>query len=284
MTDRLGKKVDRALRLLRAIPSDGGPVEVAYSGGKDSDVILELARMSGIKCKAYYKNTTIDPPGTIAHVKAAGAEIVQPKRSFFQIVRSKGFPSSRSRFCCEELKEYRILDRVVLGIRREESRKRAERYKEPEVCRVYPGGSRVRQYLPILDWTLDDIAEFAECRGLRFSSVYYREDGTLDLTRRVGCIGCPLASAGKRVREYLRYPGILRKSIEALQFFWDSRPNESRTRKVCEGNAAAFFYMSLFRGSLAEYEQDVVSRIDLGLPSDAEMMLRYFGIGENDNL
>lgn len=280
MTDRLGKKVDRALRLLRAIPSDGGPVEVAYSGGKDSDVILELARMSG---KAYYKNTTIDPPGTIAHAKAAGAEIVHPKRSFFQIVRSKGFPTRFSRFC-EELKEYRILDRVVLGIRREESRKRAERYKEPEVCRIYPGGGRVRQYLPILDWTLDDIAEFAECRGLRFSSVYYRKDGTLDLTRRLGCIGCPLASAGNRIRDYQRYPGILRKSIEALQFFWDAQPNESRMRKVCEGNAANFFYMSLFRRSLAEYENDVASRIDLGLPSDAEMMLRYFGIGENDNL
>lgn len=146
---------------------------------------------------------------------------------------------------------------------------------------MYSGGGRVRQYLPILDWTLDDIAE---CRGLRFHPVYYREDGTLDLTRRVGCIGCPLASAGKRIRDYQRYPGILRKSIEALQYFWDSRPNESRSKMVCKGNAANYFYMTLFRGSLAEYEMDVESRIDLGLPSDAEMLLRYFGIGENDNL
>ena len=43
----LEQKVDHAIKLLRNIPRDG-VVEVAYSGGKDSDVILELAKMSGI--------------------------------------------------------------------------------------------------------------------------------------------------------------------------------------------------------------------------------------------
>lgn len=63
MTPGLERKVERALRLLRSItPYGDEPLEVAYSGGKDSDVILELTRMSGVPYRAIYKSTTIDPP------------------------------------------------------------------------------------------------------------------------------------------------------------------------------------------------------------------------------
>lgn len=87
--DGYEKKVARALRLLQAIPDDG-EIEISYSGGKDSDVILELAKMAGIKYRAIYKNTTIDPPGTIRHCKEKGVEILKPKESFFALVRRKG--------------------------------------------------------------------------------------------------------------------------------------------------------------------------------------------------
>lgn len=70
--EKYQKKVARAVRLLQSIPKDGGPVEVSYSGGKDSDVILELAKMAGIEYRAIYKNTTIDPPGTIKHCREKG--------------------------------------------------------------------------------------------------------------------------------------------------------------------------------------------------------------------
>ena len=81
MTPELQIKIERAVRLLQSVaPTDGSPVEVAYSGGKDSDVILELTKMAGIPYRAIYKNTTIDPPGTIAHAKAMGVEILQPKK------------------------------------------------------------------------------------------------------------------------------------------------------------------------------------------------------------
>ena len=77
MTEQLKKKVDFAIRLLQSIPNDE-PIEISYSGGKDSDVILELAKMAGIKYRAIYKNTTIDPNGTIAHAKSVGAEVLPP--------------------------------------------------------------------------------------------------------------------------------------------------------------------------------------------------------------
>ena len=99
-------------------------IAIAYSGGKDSDVILELAKMAGIPYRAIYKATTIDPPKTIAHAREMGAEIIRPKKTFFQLISENGFPTRFYRFCCSVLKEYKICDRTILGIRRSESRKK----------------------------------------------------------------------------------------------------------------------------------------------------------------
>lgn len=173
MTEGLQKKVDRAIRLLQSIPQDGD-IEVSYSGGKDSDVILELAKMAGIPYRAIYKSTTIDPPQTIAHAKEMGAEVIRPKKTFFQIVQEYGFPSRCQRFCCSVLKEYKVCDRAIQGIRRSESRKRAERYKEPEMCRVYSAREKVKVYLPILEWTDEDVAEFIKERNIKCHPLYYR--------------------------------------------------------------------------------------------------------------
>lgn len=85
----LDKKIDAAIKLLQSIPTDDGPIEVCYSGGKDSDVILELAKLAGINYRAIYKNTTIDPRGTMQHVMELGVEVVQPKENFLNLVRRR---------------------------------------------------------------------------------------------------------------------------------------------------------------------------------------------------
>lgn len=52
------KKVEQAVKLLQVcFMAAGEPLEIAYSGGKDSDIILELAKMSGIEYRAIYKVT-----------------------------------------------------------------------------------------------------------------------------------------------------------------------------------------------------------------------------------
>ncbi len=53
MTDELQQKVERAVKLIQSAGADGKTVEVAYSGGKDSDVILELTRMAGHQVPGY---------------------------------------------------------------------------------------------------------------------------------------------------------------------------------------------------------------------------------------
>ena len=216
MRPELEKKVERAIRLLQSIPQDGD-IELSYSGGKDSDVILELAKMAGIPYRAIYKNTTIDPKGTIAHAREMGAEVIHPKKTFFQLVSEKGFPSRFARFCCSALKEYKICDRAIQGIRRVESRKRAENYKEPEMCRVYSTKEKVKVYLPILEWTDQDVEEFIKERNIKCHPLYYRGGGQFDVTKRLGCVGCPLQSRRKRIQEFKDNPKFLKAWIRAGQ-------------------------------------------------------------------
>lgn len=275
----LDRKIEFAINILKSIPTDDGPIDVCYSGGKDSDVILELAKMAGINYRAIYKNTTIDPRGTMQHVREMGVEVVQPKENFLNLVRRKGMPSRYSRFCCEILKEYAILPRAILGIRRDEGRKRAERYKEPELCRVYSGGAKVRQYLPILEWSNDDVKEFIEQRKIKCAPVYYDENGEFDVNRRLGCVGCPLASRKKRREAYLENPKMLLAQVEALQDCYDKRVAAgvaSATIETCSRNAWVFFYATLFYDTIAEFKDKCTNLL---FDFDIEAYMRdYFKI------
>lgn len=232
MNKELEKKVGQAVKLLQVCyKAAGEPLELAYSGGKDSDVILELAKMSGIEYRAIYKNTTIDPPGTIKHVKENGVEIRRPKESFFSLMKRKGFPGRIMRFCCSELKEYKILDNCVIGIRRCESTKRANRYTEPTMCLTY--GSKknhVNAIYPILDWSDEDELEFIEERGIKLHPLYYREDGSIDITKRLGCMCCPLVYYKKRLQQFKQYPGMVKAYLRCGNEFLKSH-SESKTKK-----------------------------------------------------
>lgn len=191
MRQELQKKIDQAIRLLKAYDNVDNPVEIAYSGGKDSDVILQLTKEAGIHYRAIYKNTTIDPPGTIKHAKEMGSEIFKPRdgKSFLKLIEESGIPSGKMRICCNFLKEYKVLDKSVQGIRRVESRKRYEKYKEPTTCRLYGSkDNNVEVILPILEWTDEDVAEFIADRGIKCAPVYYDENGYFHVERRLGCI------------------------------------------------------------------------------------------------
>lgn len=230
MNEKLKKKVDFAIKLLQSIPQDGD-IEVSYSGGKDSDVILELAKMAGIPYRAIYKSTTIDPPGTIAHAREMGAEVIRPEKTFFQLISEYGFPSRFQRFCCSILKEYKVCDRAIQGIRRSESRKRTEKYKEPEMCRVYSAKEKVKVYLPILEWTDQDVEDFIKERNIKCHPLYYR-GGQFDVTQRLGCMGCPLTSRKKRIQFFKDNPRWLKAWIRAGQKRYTSGKYQNGKAKV----------------------------------------------------
>ena len=269
------RKIDFAIKLLRSIPQDG-PIEISYSGGKDSDVILRLAQMAGIPHEAIYKQTSIDPPGTTAHAKEMGATIIRPKKTYLQIIRENSLPSRFSRFCCAILKEYKIYDRAVQGIRREESTKRAARYKEPEECRLYPNKEKVRVYLPILEWTLEDVARFIDEQGIKCAPRYYDTDGTFHPERRLGCIGCPLAADNGR-GDYLKYPKLLKQVCIAADDYLKTHPNTKSAGHFNDGYELVM--RRLFFKNLSDY--DMV--MDGGLfpearPNAREYLSNYFNI------
>ena len=254
MRKELQKKVDFAIKLLRSIPTDEGPIELSFSSGKDSDVILELAKMAGIPYRAIYKNTTIDPPHTIAHAKEMGAEVIHPKESFFQLIGEKGFPTRVSRWCCSVLKEYKVCDRAIQGIRRSESTKRAERYKEPEVCRVYSAKEKVKVYLPILEWTDEDVAEFIKERNIKCHPLYYRGGG-FDVTKRLGCMGCPIQSRRKMIQEYKDNPKLLKAWTTAGQKRYTSETYQSRKAKFKFKDAFEAMGYLLFCENIDEFKE-----------------------------
>jgi len=251
----LDKKIEQAKRLLRLAEdeaaSHGQPVEISYSGGKDSDIILHLAREAGINHRAIYKMTTIDPAGTIQHCREAGAEILKPKRSFFELIQTSGFPTRWARFCCDRLKEYKVLEVAVQGIRRSESHDRERRYSEPTICRIY--GSKknhVSVYLPILEWTEDDVKQYIEANTIRCHSLYYR-GGQFDPTQRLGCLCCPLLSQKRLRNEFKQYPGMVAAYIRNGLIWWEQTKGTSRAKF---GTIYDLFYHNLFCSSYADYQ------------------------------
>lgn len=257
MTEQLQKKIDFAIKLIQSASKmaeeHGQVVEVAYSGGKDSDVILELTRMANIKYRAIYKNTTIDPPYTIQHCKDNGVEILRPKKNFLECIKGHGFPHRLRRHCCSSLKEYKVLDYAILGIRKEESAKRNKRYKEPELCRVYSKKEKVRQYFPILTWTNNDIVEFVKDRKVKCHPLYYDENGNFDVTRRLGCMGCPLASRKNRLTEFKRHPNLVKLYTSGGGYYLDNHPNTKIHNHF--NNEYEWFVMHLFCDSMSEFRE-----------------------------
>lgn len=174
--------------------------------------------------------------------------------TFLQLIEQRGMPSRFARFCCGELKEYKIHNRAIQGIRRSESRKRSERYKEPEFCRSYPHKEKVRIYLPILEWSNEDVERFIEDRGIKCHPLYYDGAGNFHVEKRLGCIGCPLASIKKRREEYMHYPLMLKAHIKATEKYRENHPNSSNARKF--RNVYDFFYGILFYKTLRDYYYD----------------------------
>lgn len=237
MRKELEKKIYQAIRLLKSIPTDNGDIELSYSGGKDSDVILRLSQMAGIKVRVIYKSTSIDPPGTIKHALSNGAEIIRPKKTFFKLIEEHGMPSRFVRFCCRELKEYKVCNIAIQGIRRCESRARTVRYKEPQMCRMYKNKKDiVSVFLPILEWTDEDVNDFIKEQRIQCSPVYYDDEGDFHVERRLGCMCCPLASRKNRLQEFKNHPRMVRLYIKAYEKWMHTKSKKNNDRQISSSN------------------------------------------------
>ena len=284
MNIHLQKNVSQAVKLLQVCyRAAGEPLEIAYSGGKDSDVILELAKMSGIEYRAIYKNTTIDPPGTIKHAMENEVEIRRPKESFFSLMMKDGYPNRFARFCCSALKEYKILDNCVMGIRKCESVKRSKRYSEPTECRIFGGNKKnhVTAIYPILDWNDEDELEFIEERGIKLHPLYYRVDGSVDITKRLGCMCCPLMYYKKRLQQFKQWPGMVKAYLRCGEEFLKSHPESKLAKQYSD--VYEYFVANAFFVNQRDYAKEKLGGgIFSDKPDYKKLIEDYFNITLKD--
>lgn len=74
------------------------PIVCTYSGGKDSDVLVELFLRSGVEFEVYNSHTTADAPQTVYHIrekfkqleeKGIKCTIQKPELSMWQLIPKK---------------------------------------------------------------------------------------------------------------------------------------------------------------------------------------------------
>lgn len=226
----LEAKVKRAIALLqhyqqKALALSDKGYYLAFSGGKDSVVIKQLAIEAGVKFEGVYTNTTIDPPEVYQFLREYHKDIrwefLNAKRGkgFFEEMIIHGTPTPRLRWCCKLFKEGggKGLFKVV-GVRATESARRKRLWKEVS--------SKLQsEYLaPILYWTDDDVWKFIKDRNLPYCSLY--DQGF----SRVGCVGCPLAGSKNIQMQFKRYPRYERAWKNSIYKF-----AEIRQRRIDEG-------------------------------------------------
>ena len=142
--DKITKAIE-AFKTAEKIANDfyDKPVVVTYSGGKDSDVLLDLAIKSGIDFEVSHSITTVDAPQTNRHVNEVFAELKEKgirayktmptykgkPINMFSLIAQKGIPPTRLvRYCCGVFKEGTEKNKVVaLGVRAAESKRRQNR-------------------------------------------------------------------------------------------------------------------------------------------------------------
>lgn len=242
----------------------GKPLVCTYSGGKDSDVMLELFRRSGVPFEVHNSHTTADAPQTVRHIRDTFrrlelegilCEIEMPtyrgeRTSMWKLIPQKMLPPWRNmRYCCSILKETGCANRyIATGVRWEESSarkdraefeklgaKKSETLKFSEIMLMNDNDSRRRMtelcmqkkkmvVNPIIDWTHHDIWEYIHTERVQVCNLY--EMGYT----RVGCIGCPMASK-TRWKEFADFPAYKRLYLHAFDRMLKERKRRGKESK-----------------------------------------------------
>lgn len=225
------------------------PLICTYSGGKDSDVMLELFIRSGIPFEVHNNHTTADAPETVRHIRkkfqrleehGIKCEIEMPmykgkRTSMWQLIPIKLSPPTRTkRYCCQILKETGCKNRyIATGVRWDESAARQERQEFEKIGRTKKQKEKFAKVMlmndndakrrmselcmqqnkmivnPIIDWKHIDIWEYITSEKIEVCSLY--EMGY----DRVGCIGCPMAGK-KRYKEFFDFPKYKQMYLNAF--------------------------------------------------------------------
>ncbi|MDD5144146.1 aminotransferase class V-fold PLP-dependent enzyme [Methanoregula sp.] len=183
------KNLERnAVRAIKHHMSDRPTVNVSFSGGKDSTAVLHLARKAGVE-KAFFIDTGLEFPETIAFVKSQGVEIVGGAGDFWQAVEKAGPPGKDNRWCCkfQKLRPLKLyLAKVgpcvtIQGNRWYESWNRASL----EETSQNPDNPLQLNVSPIRNWRALEVFLYLWWQKVEMNPLY--EQGI----ERIGCFLCP---------------------------------------------------------------------------------------------
>lgn len=149
--DYLQKHIEESYRILKLASEMSKeyyhkPLIITYSGGKDSDVMVQLALecLANTDFEVLNSHTTVDAPETVYYIRERFKELNEkgvkttirlPRdkdgnlTSIWKMIVDKQLPPTRlARYCCKELKETSTPNRLVAtGVRSDESINRRNR-------------------------------------------------------------------------------------------------------------------------------------------------------------
>ena len=191
-------KHDLALARIRTFCA-GKKTLVAFSGGKDSQCCFHLCEEAGVPFAAQYSITRFEPPELLAFIREYYPTTVfrrAYRKTLLEDIEDHGLPTRWSRWCCNAKHVHTDgFDIAVVGVRAEESSRRAKTWRE---FGYKPDHSAY--VCPIIDWTTEDVWEYLAHLGKPHCPLY--DEGW----ERIGCVCCPLASPAKMQREAKRWP------------------------------------------------------------------------------
>lgn len=226
-----------------------------FSGGKDSQVLYYIVKMSGVKFQTHMRLTSVDPADVVRFVKTQYPSVIRhkPQISIYKkAVEKRILPTRTKRWCCREYKEIGGAGKVTLiGIRSEESVRRSKR-NEVEVSYKKFGGN-IEEFK---EWSNKQIEhkkkrafknqdEFSvkndnEVRCINGKDsilispifnwtqkdVWYFLNNIIKAPHcklydegqtRIGCIMCPMESLKQTQKDIEKYPYVKKKWIEAIK-------------------------------------------------------------------
>lgn len=198
---------------------------VCFSGGKDSTALVLWAKENLPEFTAVFCDTRWEHPITYAYIEEINRTLLSGKLvtvksetypgGFVQLaIDRKGFPSTKRRFCTQELKVYPLhkyyesLDDGEIvsyqGVRADESASRAA------MCEVEwvndAGGYEIRR--PLLRWSAEDCFSLMKRHGVRPNPLY------LLGSSRVGCWPCINTGLGELKRAMMAEPELRERIVE----------------------------------------------------------------------
>lgn len=256
----------------------GKPLICTYSGGKDSDVMLELFKRSGIPFEVNNSHTTADAPQTVRHIKEVFRDLElqgincdidyhkQPDGSritMWNLIPKKLMPPTRLvRYCCSVLKESSCRNRMIAtGVRWDESTNRKGRSAYESIGAKKANKIQVDDEKMLLTDNDDTRKLFEQCQIKAKTVVnpiidwkdkeiwqFYRYECKkhnplyeMGYTR-VGCIGCPMASK-KRYKEFADFPKYKNAYIKAFDRMLLERKRRGKNCQWQNGEEVFLWWM-----------------------------------------